>query len=185
MPKISADFVFCILPSLVNCTQYLIVPRVTDDIGDSCDRMKAVQDYAEWILTDSQVRTLATAAQWAQMPQKISKAARQIVLSMTCQARQDSSSGFMSANWGTNEMTVSKLEMTLPPRPLLQQRQLANPAGPRHRSGGNSGLRIHDATVPTADAVQRLLLAGLALYGNPLQHEAHACNQRRRCHSHL
>ena len=76
---------FCTLAVIK--TQYMVIPLNSTDAQNSCARIRAVQDYATWILSDPQAAQIANGLQWAIMPVKISQEAVAIVSSMTCTTR--------------------------------------------------------------------------------------------------
>ena len=66
----------------------MVVPLDSTDVENSCSRVRAVQDYAVWILSNPQVEQVAEHLDWAIMPLKIAQQAVSIVKNMTCTTRQ-------------------------------------------------------------------------------------------------
>ena len=64
-----------------------MIPLASSDSENSCDRVRAVHDYVQWILTDAEAALDAQAISWAIIPDMIARHALAIVDNMTCTGR--------------------------------------------------------------------------------------------------
>ena len=127
----------------------MVVPLDSTDVENSCARVRAVQDYAVWILSNPQVEQVAERLDWAIMPLKIAQQAVSIVKNMTCTTRQ---AVFLLPRFGS--LRGSTDYALQGKHHCAGQQSVAR--GDRHQ-----GLRLHDAGAAAGLAYQCLLHTGL------------------------
>ena len=67
--------------------QYLVVPLLSSEADNGCERVRAVHDYALWSLQDQAAASIARSLGWAVMPDVVGERAVSIVANMTCTGR--------------------------------------------------------------------------------------------------
>jgi hypothetical protein len=62
----------------------LVLQLKNDEPVAGCERMKAVQDYAAWVLGNPKAASIARGLHFAEMPLKLSQRGQQLLQNMTC-----------------------------------------------------------------------------------------------------